>query len=393
MDGLRVVTVEQAVAAPLCTRHLADLGADVVKIERPDGGDFARGYDETVWGYASHFVWLNYGKRSLALDLKAPEGRDILRELVRTADVFVSNLAPGATERLLPDTEAASLNSRLVRCRISGYGDTGPYADRKAFDLLIQGEAGITLATGTPEVPAKSGVSLADLAGGIYGLASISAALIRRQTTGRGELVEIALLDVMADWMMPLLMAQRYAGTVPPPAGTRHATIAPYGAYATADGTMVNIAVQNDGQWRRLCTAVLGEPELATDSRFVTNSARIANRRELEARVTAALARQEAADLRDLLARADVPWGDLNDLPRVLDHPQLASRERWHEVALPDARVVSVVRSPLNGVKSESTPMPRVPRLGEHGPMILHELGCDERRIADLIARGVVGAS
>ncbi|BCB78354.1 hypothetical protein Pflav_047640 [Phytohabitans flavus] len=227
LTGVRVVAVEQAVAAPLCSRHLGDLGADVIKVERPGGGDFARGYDEAVHGEATHFVWLNRGKRSVVLDLKDEAGRQALRGLLAQADVLVCNLAPGAMERIVPDAELSALNPRLIRCYLSGYGDTGPYADRKAYDALVQGEAGTISATGTPEAPAKPGVSLADLAGGTYALAAILAALYAREQTGVGKRLDIALFDVLLEWMSPLLLAELHGGSAPPPAGLRHASIAP----------------------------------------------------------------------------------------------------------------------------------------------------------------------
>jgi len=269
LAGIRVIAIEQAVAAPLCTRHLADLGADVIKVERPQQGDFARDYDDFVRGHSSHFVWLNRGKRSIALDLKSPDGRRVLLELLRTADVLVCNLAPGALERIVGDAELAEINPCLVRCYVSGYGTSGPYAGRKAYDLLVQGEAGTIAVTGTPQQRAKPGVSLADLA---------------------GQRLDISLFEVLLEWMSPSLLAQKYTGHTPEPAGLGHASIVPYGPYSTADGKEILLAVQTDGQWRRLCSSVLKDTPLIADPVLSTNAGRLRNRARVEAAVQESLA-------------------------------------------------------------------------------------------------------
>ncbi|RYJ25805.1 L-carnitine dehydratase/bile acid-inducible protein F [Streptomyces sp. L-9-10] len=377
LRGVRVIAVEQAVAAPLCTRHLADLGAEVIKIERPGGGDFARGYDEAVHGLASHFVWLNRGKRSVVLDLKAEPGRKVLRRLLRDADVLVSNLAPGALERIVPDEELARLNPRLVRCYLSGYGATGPYATRKAYDALVQGEAGTITATGTPETPAKPGVSLADLAGGTYALTAVTAALYARERTGLGKRIDVALFDVLLEWMSPLLLAELHAGSAPPPAGLRHASIAPYGPYTTAEGQDVLIAVQNEGQWRRLCRTVLDEPGLLDDPAFASNTSRVRHRERTERAVQARLSGLSTAEVTERLERADVPYARLNQIGEVLDHPQAAATGRWSEATLPDGRAVRVVTSPLHR-EPEAPGGRRVPALGEHTADVLRELGLSQ---------------
>ncbi|MEV8287223.1 CaiB/BaiF CoA transferase family protein [Streptomyces niveus] len=382
LRGIRVIAVEQAVAAPLCTRHLADLGAEVVKIERPGGGDFARGYDESVHGLASHFVWLNRGKRSVVLDLKTDPGRQALRQLLAGADVLVCNLAPGALGRIITDEALAELNPRLVRCYLSGYGPAGPYAGRKAYDALVQGEAGTISATGTPETPAKPGVSLADLAGGSYALGAVTSALYARERTGVGQRIDIALFDVLLEWMSPLLLAELHSGSAPPPAGLRHASIAPYGPYTTADGQDVLIAVQNEGQWQRLCRTVLAAPELLADPDFGSNSARVRHRERTERAVQARLITLSTAEVTARLEVADVPHARLNQIADVLAHPQAEAAGRWSEATLPDGRAVRVVTSPLH-----RTPEPpggrRVPGLGEHTAEVLAELGLTEADMAE----------
>ncbi|MYV52287.1 CaiB/BaiF CoA-transferase family protein [Streptomyces sp. SID3212] len=377
LRGIRVIAVEQAVAAPLCTRHLADLGAEVIKIERPGGGDFARGYDESVYGRSTHFVWLNRGKRSVVLDLKSEPGRDALRRLLAGADVLVCNLAPGALNRIITDEALAELNPRLVRCYLSGYGPSGPYADRKAYDALVQGEAGTISATGTPETPAKPGVSLADLAGGTYALSAVTAALYARERTGVGRRIDVALFDVLLEWMSPLLLAELHSGSAPPPAGMRHASIAPYGPYTTADGQDVLIAVQNEGQWQRLCRTVLDHTELLDDPAFGSNSARVRHRERTERAVQARLITLSTAEVTARLEAADVPYARLNQIADVLAHPQAEATGRWSEATLPDGRAVRVVTSPLHRVP-EPPGGRRVPALGEHTGEVLRELGLPE---------------
>ncbi|MFD9871788.1 CaiB/BaiF CoA transferase family protein [Streptomyces niveus] len=387
LRGIRVIAVEQAVAAPLCTRHLADLGAEVVKIERPGGGDFARGYDESVHGLASHFVWLNRGKRSVVLDLKTEPGRRALRQLLAGADVLVCNLAPGALNRIITDEALAELNPRLVRCYLSGYGPSGPYADRKAYDALVQGEAGTISATGTPENPAKPGVSLADLAGGSYALSAVTSALYARTRTGLGRRIDIALFDVLLEWMSPLLLAELHSGSAPAPAGLRHASIAPYGPYTTADGQDVLIAVQNEGQWQRLCRTVLDDAALLDDPDFSSNTARVRHRERTERAVQARLIALSTAEVTARLEAADVPHARLNQIADVLAHPQAQATGRWSEATLPDGRAVRVVTSPLHRVP-EPPGGRRVPALGEHTAEVLAELGLSE---ADMTEREPAG--
>ncbi|GAB7003253.1 CaiB/BaiF CoA-transferase family protein [Nocardioides sp. AN3] len=374
LDGVRVIALEHAVAAPLCTRHLADLGADVIKVERPDGGDFARGYDTLVKGLASHFVWLNYGKRSIVLDVKSADGRATLLRLVEAADVLVANLSPGALDRLLPPDELERLNPRLVTCQISGYGPTGPYRDRRAFDLLVQGEAGVTANTGLPGEPAKPGVSLADLSGGIYAVTAILAALRARDLTGRGRRISISMFDVLTEWMSPLLLAYRESGVDVEPAGTRHATITPYGPFAAKDGVVVNIAVQNDRQWQELCR-LLGLEGAASDPRLSANSGRLEHRIEVEDAVATAVALWSSDALEGALDSHGIPWGRLNRTADVAAHPQLAEAGRWRPIQLPGGERVHVLSDPFSQEEeSRRCSTPRVPALGEHTDDVIREL-------------------
>lgn len=379
--GLRVVTIEQAVAGPICTRHLADLGADVIKVESLQG-EFARKYDATVFGESAHFVWLNFGKRSLALDFKTTDGRDVLRRLLERADVLVFNLAPFAMHRVIGDDELRALNPQLIRCGITGYGTSGPYAGRKAYDLLVQDEVGVTQSTGTSEQPAKCGVSIADLAGGVYAFAAINAAVHERMTTGFARRIDISLFDCLAEWMMPVLLTQRYVGRPPVPAGTRHATITPYGPYVASDGSIVNIAVQNEQQWKLLCRALDAEP-LAEEARYSTNALRLANRDCLERDVASAVSKFTESELTARLERHGVPWGRSNCPERVLAHPQLAGRHRWSTVNLPAGQVAEVLLAPFLGDWLERPR--RVPMVGEDTEAILRELGygdADVRRLS-----------
>ncbi|NMM22566.1 MAG: CoA transferase [Phycicoccus sp.] len=374
LAGIRVIAIEHAVAAPLCTRHLADLGADVIKIEKPQYGDFARDYDGFVRGHSSHFVWLNRGKRSVAIDLKSGGGRHILLELLRTADVLVCNLAPGALERIVADAELGELNPRLVRCYLSGYGTSGPYAGRKAYDLLVQGEAGTIAATGTPEQRAKPGVSLSDLSAGTYALAAINAALIERSRTGRGQRLDISLFEVLLEWMSPLLLTQKYTGQTPDPVGLGHASIVPYGPYTTSDSKQILLAVQTDGQWRRLCTDVLKNTALIADPALATNAGRLRNRARVESVVQESLSAMSLALVTDRLEAADVPHARLNQVVDVVDHPQAMEAGRWSPTILSDGQEVEVVTSPFH-TTPDLPGATRVPGLGEHTDEVLKELG------------------
>ena len=360
--GIRVVALEQAVAAPLCSRHLHDLGADVIKVERPDGGDFARHYDDAVGGLSANFVWLNHGKRSVALDLRSEEGRAGLERLLAEADVFVHNLGPGAVDRLGFGFEAVhAANPRLIWCAISGYGADGPLRDRKGFDLLLQGEAGILAVTGSPGAPAKVGIAIGDTAAGIYATSAILAVLYERERTGLGRRIDISLFDCLAEWVSypALLVANGRAFT---PAGAHHARIVPYGPYRCGDGRFVNLAVQNDGQWRRLCDAV-GHPEWADTPRWSTMEGRLADRAALEAALEEALSGWTADEALERLEAADVPVGNVNDLAGVIAHPQLVERGRWVEQDT-DVGPVRVITHPfdIEGHAAASGTHPRARR-------------------------------
>jgi crotonobetainyl-CoA:carnitine CoA-transferase CaiB-like acyl-CoA transferase len=373
LDGITVVAVEQAIAAPFATRQLADLGARVIKVERPGGGDFARDYDTTVRGMASHFVWVNRGKESLTLDLKDPRGLDVLGRLLARADVFVQNLGPGAAERLGLGTAALrAAHPRLIVCSVSGYGDSGPYRDRKAYDLLVQCEAGLVAITGTPETPSKVGISIADIATGMYAYSGILTALYRRAQTGQGASLEVSMLDALGEWMGYPAYFTKYGGKQPPRTGASHATIAPYGPFRTADGT-VFLGIQNDREWARLCESVIERPELAGDPAFAANHARVARRAELDAVIGAALSELPTDVVLARLEAAQIACAQLKSVAEFVDHPQLAARDRWREVGSP----VGPLRMLLPPVVMEGVEpaMNAVPGLGEHTAAILAELG------------------
>jgi itaconate CoA-transferase len=373
LAGLRVVAVEQAVAAPLCTRHLADLGADVVKVEPPDG-DFARSYDTVARGQSAHFVWLARGKRSIALDLHQIADRDILTALLARADVFVHNLVPGAVDRMGFGWETVHRRwPRLISCAISGYGQNGPYRSRKAFDLLLQGEAGVLAVTGTEEAQAKVGIPIADISAGMYALTAILIALRERDRTGKGTFLDISMLECLTEWMGPFIYHQLYVGRTPARSGMRHSTIVPYGPFRLADGSLVNLAVQNQGQWERLCNGVLGRAELITDPRFRRNEDRLRERQALERLISDLLAKQHPEEVRRHLADADVPFGDVNDVGALVAHPQLESRGRWMDVRSPGG-ILRAAAHPINlaGLRQRQG---AVPSLDEHGDEIRLEVG------------------
>lgn len=370
LDGIVVVALEQAVAAPFATRQLADLGARVIKIERVDGGDFARYYDDSLGtGLSSWFVWLNRSKESVALDIKSQPGRRRLHQLLRHADVFVQNLAPGAADRLgCSPAELREANPALITCSVSGYGPDGPYRDRKAYDLLIQSEAGLVSLTGSPEVQAKAGLSVADIAGGMYAYSGVLAALLQRGVTGRGAHVEVSLFDALLEWLSHQMTITQMLGQVPKRAGAAHATIAPYRPYRCLDGHDVVVAVQNTREWRRLCEA-LGMPEVADDPRFATNTARVAAAGQLDAVLGGRIAELASDDVIDRLERAELAWARINDMPAVLAHEQLVARDRWMEVATPGG-AYRTLRSPvdIDGVQPVVGPVPEV---GEHTDSVL----------------------
>ncbi|WP_395359862.1 CaiB/BaiF CoA transferase family protein [Streptomyces sp. YH02] len=390
LEGVTVIAVEQAVAAPFATRQLADLGARVVKIERPDGGDFARGYDTAARGLASHFVWCNRGKESVAVDLKDPRGLALVRRLVAGADVFVQNLAQGAAARLgLDAATLCAAHPRLIAVDVSGYGAEGPYAHKRAYDMLVQCEAGLVSVTGTPEQPVKSGIPAADIAAGMYAFSGVLAALVRRGTTGRGGPVEVSLLDSLAEWMGHPLHHGMHGGTPPARTGLAHAVIAPYDAYPTADGGLVLLSVQNDREWRRLAEQVLGRPELAEAPEFATNTARVAGRAATDAVVAAALAPLTAPEALARLDAAGVACARLNSVAELADHPQLTARDRWREVE----SQVGPLRSLLPPIVFPDAPEPRmdrIPALGQDTDEVLGALGVSEAEVKELRGAGVV---
>jgi itaconate CoA-transferase len=387
LAGITVISVEQAVAAPFATRQLADLGARVIKVERPGTGDFARHYDDTVKGMASYFVWLNRGKQSLSLDLKAAAGQAIVTSLIDRADVFVQNLAPGAAARLGLSAEALrGRDERLIVCDVSGYAPDGPFGERRAYDLLIQCEAGVLSVTGTPDAPAKAGISIADIAGGMYAFSSILASLYARERCGTGAALHVSLFESLTEWMAQPMYYAMYTGLPPERTGTSHATIAPYGAFRTAGGGTVQLGVQNDREWHRLCSQVLRRPELADDPRFATNTARVAARAELHREIEATLAARSADEVLALLDAAQIANAKLNTVGDVLAHPQL--EHRWAEVGSP-AGPVRALPSPLSTAGAAPALGP-IPAVGEHTDAILAELGFSGAEIAALRDTGTV---
>ncbi|MEU8775955.1 CaiB/BaiF CoA-transferase family protein [Streptomyces sp. NPDC048606] len=390
LEGITVVSVEQAVSAPFATRQLADLGARVIKVERPDGGDFARAYDTAAHGLASHFVWANRGKESLALDLKDPRGLDALHALLDGADVFVQNLAQGAAARL--GLDAATLcarHPRLVAVDVSGYGAEGPYAHKRAYDMLVQCEAGLVSVTGTPESPVKAGIPAADIAAAMYAFSGVLAALLRRATTGRGGPVEVSMLDSLAEWMGHPLHHTVHGGEQPPRTGLAHAVIVPYDAYATADGDRVLLSVQNDREWRRLAREVLGRPELAEDPAYATNAARTRGREATDAVVARALGRLGADEAVERLEAAGIACARLNSVAQLAAHPQLEARGRWRTVDSPVGPLRALL-PPVVLPGGEEPRMGAVPALGEHTDALLRSLGMSGARIEALRRDGVI---
>ncbi|WP_066067742.1 CaiB/BaiF CoA-transferase family protein [Frankia sp. EI5c] len=388
LEGVTVVSLEHAVALPFATRHLAELGARVIKVERPGRGDFARDYDRAVrGGMSAHFSWLNRSKESLTLDLKVPRARALLDRLIEGADVVAQNLGPGAAARL--GLDAATLVERhpaLVAVNLSGYGPTGPYRTRKAYDMLVQAESGLIAVTGSPDRPAKAGFAAGDVAAGSYVAQAVLAALLRRARSGEGAALEITMLDALTEWMGYPLQTVEHTGQEMARSGISHQSIAPYDAYRTADGDEVLIGVQNDGEWRRLAEGPLGRPDLVTDPEFATNQARVRNRDRTDAVVAAAVVGLGTAELEAGLDAAGIAYARVNAVAEVLTHPQLAARGRWVEVGSP----VGPVRQsrPVVEFPGEQARLGPVPALGEHTESILRELGTSAAEIADLRVAG-----
>lgn len=388
LRGITVVSLEQAIAAPYASRQLADLGARVIKLERPGVGDFARGYDERVEGMSSHFVWTNRNKESLTLDIKDPRGLEIARTLLASADVFIQNLAPGAAARAgLGAEELQALNPGLIVCDISGYGVGGPYESMKAYDLMVQSEAGLVSVTGSDDEMAKVGISVSDIAAGMYAYSSILAALLERGRTGRGAHLDVSMLEATVEWMgFPLYYS--FGGATPPPrAGAAHATIYPYGPFTAGDGAVVMMAIQNEREWQRFCERFLGDESIAARPQFVTNSLRSEHREELGAIISARFGELTGAQAAELLAAVPVAHARVNTMADVWEHPQLAARGRWHDLPTPVGTVPALAPP---GVVTEAPRMDPVPALAEHTRSILAELGVDEGRIEELLADRVV---
>jgi len=383
LQGITVVSLEQAVAAPFTTRQLADLGARVIKIERPGVGDFARGYDKTVLGQSSHFVWLNRSKESLTLDVKHAQARDVLDRLVKKADVFVQNLIPGAAARLgLSSDDLLAKNPRIVACNISGYGPDGPYSLKKAYDLLIQCESGVVSVSGTPDTPSKSGISIADIAAGMYGYTGILTGLFQRERTGKGTAFDVSMFEALGEWMGYPAYFASYGGTAPPRTGAAHATIYPYGPFPTGNSGTVFFGIQNEREWAGFCANVLEQPGLATDIRFDSNSHRHANREALSAAITGAFSKMDVRQVVDRLDKAQIANARLNTMQEFWDHPQLKARDRWRSVDTPKGQIKALV--PPVTMRGVEPRMDEIPAVGQQTKAILRELGFDDSFILKL---------
>ena len=384
-----MVGLEQVIAGPFCTRQLAELGARVIKIERTGEGDAARGYDQTVKGLSSHFVWVNRSKESLALDVKRPESKQVLEKLLAKADVFVQNLAPGAAERLgLGAAELRAKHPRLIWCGISGYGPAGPYADKKAYDLLVQCEAGLLAVTGTAEEPAKAGIPVADIAAGMYALSSILAALYRRAQDGVGATLDITMFESLGEWMGFPAHFTAYGGAPPPRSGAHHATIVPYGPFKAGDGGTVFLSIQNEREFERFCDLVLENKALVQDSRFSTGPSRAKNRAAMHLEIEAAFSRLSSPQVIQKLEKAGIANAKLNSMREFWDHPQLEARDRWREVATP-AGPIQAMKPPFNldGFEPRMDP---VPSLGAHSRAILAELGFSAAEIRNMAQENII---
>ena len=383
LDGITVVSLEHAIAAPFCTRQLADLGARVIKIERPGAGDFARAYDTRVRGQSSHFVWTNRSKESLTLDLKNPDAMAVLNSLLQSADVLVQNLAPGAAARMGLSFEALSpTHPKLIVCDISGYGEDGPYRDKKAYDLLIQSEAGMLSVTGTPEDPSKTGNSIADIAAGMYAYTNILSALLLRGKTGQGSHIDVSMLEALAEWMGYPLYYAHDGATPPPRSAASHASIYPYGPFAAGDGGTVMLGLQNEREWKVFCDVVLGDAALANDPRFCTNALRSENRAQLKQLIVGMFARMSTSEVEARLDQAQIANARMNDMAGVWAHPQLKARQRWQQVGSPAGQIPALLPPGRNNRYDYR--MDAVPAVGEHTEAILRELGLDDAAVQAL---------
>ena len=389
LDGITVVALEHAVAAPFATRQLADLGARVIKIERPKVGDFARDYDATVKGMSSHFVWLNRSKESLTLDLKHSGATQILEQLLERADVLIQNLAPGAARRLGLGAESLLPKyPRLIVCDVSGYGDNGPYASKKAYDLLVQAEAGVMSVTGTPDTPSKVGISIADIATGMYAYSGILSALYQREKSGKGTRIEVTMLEALAEWMGYPLYYTHFGGTAPARTGPNHATIVPYGRYETGDGKSIMLGLQNEREWAVFCEKVLLQPKLAQDPRYGSSSRRAAKRSEINALITEVFATLTTKQVIERLDASGIANARINTPDEVWEHPQLKARDRWREMDSPVGLLATLL--PVVTMPDFEARIDAVPALGEHTERILSELGYTSGDIVALRKAGVV---
>jgi crotonobetainyl-CoA:carnitine CoA-transferase CaiB-like acyl-CoA transferase len=389
LDHITVVSLEHAIAAPFCTRQLADLGARVIKIERPEVGDFARGYDQRVDGLSSHFVWTNRSKESLTLDIKHEKAMQVLMSLLKTADVFVQNLAPGAAARLgLSFEQLQPHNPGLIVCDISGYGNNGPYKDKKAYDLLIQSEAGFLSVTGTPDTPSKAGCSIADIAAGMYAYTHILSALLLREKTGIGSSIDVSMLESLSEWMsFPLYYA--YKDAEPPTrSGAAHATIYPYGPFPVGDGNTLMLGLQNEREWKMFCDKVLLNPGLATDERFNANSQRHLHRTELKALIDQCFAALSIAAVEARLDEAKIAHARMNSMNQLWDHPQLRARQRWQDVDSPVGPLNALLPPGTNSAYSYR--MDGIPSVGQHTQAILQSCGVSDEDMAAMKAQGVI---
>ncbi len=388
LEDITVVSLEQAVAAPFATRHLADLGARIIKVERPGSGDFGRHYDQTAKGLSSHFVWVNRSKESLTLNLKSQAGKEILEKLLGKADVFVHNLAPGAVTRL--GFDQARLVERyptLIVCHISGYGSSGPYRDKKAYDMLVQAEAGLMSVTGTEENPAKAGIAVADIAAGMYAFSGVLTALISRIQSGKGSVIEVSMLEALAEWMgFPAYYS--LGGSRPPRAGARHAAIAPYGPFQCGDGRTVLLSVQNDREWRRFCEALLDQRELIEDDRFSSNARRVENRKALQVIIANAFSSLTRDQVTERLEEAGIANAEMRSVADLWAHPQLEARRCWRELESSVGRLPALSPPPtIGGLTPRLGP---IPDLGQHTDLILAQLGFDREQIDGLRLEGVI---
>ena len=389
LEGITVISLEHAVAAPFATRQLADMGARVIKIERPRVGDFARGYDTRARGLSSHFVWTNRSKESLTLDLKSEAGLDVLRQLLGKADVLVQNLAPGAADRMGLGFETLhEVHPKLITCNISGYGPNGPETDRKAYDLLVQAEAGFLSITGTEDHPSKAGVSVADIAAGMYAYTNVLAALLQRGKTGKGVEINVSMLEALAEWIgYPMYYAAD--GAEPPArAGAFHATIFPYGPFMAGDGKEVMLGLQNEREWAVFCRDILQDTALVSDARFNSNHARAANTAALTQIIVNAFAAFTAEDIITRLSAAGIANARMNDMAGLWAHPQLKARDRWREVDTPVGPMPALL--PPGGLGDTAPRMDAIPDLGQHSRAILEELGMDKAVIDALFEQGVI---